>query len=506
MTVAHPIDSAMPDASGRLASLTLVLSGLAFIAAFWTLTMSQATHALWVGTFLASMVGFGGLLAMVMDRSFSTPWSVYAVSLSLGYGFGSFNSLMRGYDHGTSWLAVTFASQASVAMALGGVMLLTAGLLIVGRIDTHKLLPRLEISPLDRKVALILMLLVTFAGVVAFAAGRIGFQGGMGSEEGSARVSALGAVLSASLAGVLGMSGYVFAREQRRGIRWLVIAAAVLIGVMLFIQGRRIFMYGVLVGLIGFLGARGLKGLLTLRTLVGLVVMVACFFGASRAYMAMRISGYTLGPNPTLSERWNGAVDILKNAERTGLMEATAENEATRTFILGYLGELVEKLQTRPPMWGELLEFNLASSVPTVIWPGKWRIMAEVGTEEYACNAHLAMPFWDGANSLISAGLCDFLWPGVVLYVGLTLGLFALFNRLLAGMPPVVRLLACFATMENLLQVEGSMTSSFVLIRNISVLLLIAWSVQWLVQWHESRPWTRHRAMVKTQNQAGESQ
>ena len=52
--------------------------------------------------------------------------------------------------------------------------------------------------------------------------------------------------------------------------------------------------------------------------------------------MAMRIAGYSLGESPSLHDRVQGAIEVLQNAEMEGLGESVNENEATRTFIVGY--------------------------------------------------------------------------------------------------------------------------------------------------------------------------
>ena len=448
----------------------------------------------WTGLIVVSVTGFSCLLAMLTLPAFTTPWSVYATSLALGYGFGAFNTMARGYADGLDLLSVTYASPSGIALALGAVMILVSFMLFVGHRDRYKILPADALSQPEQYAAFTMLTVVALGGLLAFATGQIGYQGDISTEEGSARVSAAGAILTSSMTAVLGASAYTFANERRSTLRWLVIVMCGLIALMLLIQGRRIFMFGMLVALVGFFSARDVKAFLTFKSLIILVLVGASFFAASRGYMAMRMAGYSLGESPSLKERVRGAVEILQNAEMEGLGESANENETTRTFIVGYLAELIEASETRSVMWGYLLKLNVASSVPTVIWPGKWKILAEGGTEEYSCNPQMGMPIWDGPNSALTAGLCDFWWPGLFLYpVGLVL-LYVAFNRALSKAPSLIRALVCFATIENLFQVESALTGYFVGIRNISVMLLIAWSLVLLFQWQEKLPWARHRA------------
>ena len=166
---------------------------------------------------------------------------------------------------------------------------------------------------------------------------------------------------------------------------------------------------------------------------------------------------------------------------------------------MGYLAELIEASETHSVMWGYLLKFNVASSVPTLIWPGKWKILAEAGSEEYSCNPQMGMPFWDGPNSALTTGLCDFWWPGLFAYPVVLVLLYVLVNRVVSSAPMLIRALVCFATIDNLFQVERGLAGYFVGIRNISVMLLMAWALVLLFNWEQTLPWARHRARRQTQ-------
>ena len=216
----------------------------------------------WTGLIVVSVTGFSCLLAMLTLPAFTTPWSVYATSLALGYGFGAFNTMARGYADGLDLLSVTYASLSGIALALGAVMILVSFMLFVGHRDRYKILPADALSQSEQYAAFTLLALVVLGGVIAFATGQIGYQGDINTVDGSARVSAGGAILSSSMTAVLGASAYTFANERRPAMRWLVILMCALIALMLLIQGRRVFMFGMLVTLVGFFSARDYKAFL----------------------------------------------------------------------------------------------------------------------------------------------------------------------------------------------------------------------------------------------------
>jgi hypothetical protein len=156
------------------------------------------------------------------------------------------------------------------------------------------------------------------------------------------------------------------------------------------------------------------------------------------------------------------------------------DNQATRTFILGYAAEILSALETHEPVGGALMELGVATAVPTVIWPGKWKVMAQ-GSEENICNPILGMPAYDAASSLLTSGLCDFGWYGFYFYPLLFSLIFSLTLVAVKRLPPIARLAYGFGLIFSLLSAESVISGYFVMIRNGVVLVIILAALHWFM-------------------------
>jgi len=170
------------------------------------------------------------------------------------------------------------------------------------------------------------------------------------------------------------------------------------------------------------------------------------------------------------------------------LEEKLKENQQTRTFILGYAAEIMYGLERHEPVGGGLMELGVATAVPTVIWPGKWKIMAAGGSEENICNPQLGLPAYDAANSLLTSGSCDFGWYGFYAYPLLFALIFSVTVFLLRRLPVVPRLVYGFSLIFSLLNAESVISGYFVMIRNGVILAIILTVFQGFLSWTAKQP------------------
>lgn len=458
---------------GRQSKLVLFAALAFFAMGIVQLMDCGPLWLLWCSVSTLSMVGVLGLARLMLVPQFSTPWSVLAVSLSLGYGLGTFNTMASGYVDGLNLLAVTYAGHEEIARAIGALLVLVSIMLCIGEFDPNKLVPSEPLSPADQNSAFLVLLFTVAATVLAVATGALGFQSSMAAEEGSARVSTLGAVVFVSMAPMVATAVYVFAADQGSRLRWLVfLLCLVLLGVLM-LQGRRIFMYSMLVSVIAFFAARGTQKFFTVKTFLLLGVVAAVVLTTSKFYFALRMASWSQQGSDGLMELLTRGLDIFMNAGQEGLNERVAENQSTRTFIIGYLAELVAGHEGHAPVGGGLLELGLATAVPTIIWPGKWRVLM-VGSEEAICHPAFGLPGWDAANTIVTGGLCDFGWLGFFLYPMALAGFFSLVVYALRYFNPVPRMLVCFGITYGLFGVENAIASYFVLLRNVLILGALA--------------------------------
>lgn len=444
---------------------------------------------LWCSMITLSVVGFWGLARLLFMPQFVTAWSVYGVSVALAYGFGALNTFASGYMDGLSMLTVTYADHSALGRAQGAILLLVAALLYIGHLDRNKLIPLQPFSEADRKAALIVLAVVCAGTLLALATGKLGFQGVQTGEDNTVLVSPLASLMVSALTPVLALTALAFGNQPPSRMRTIALVLGLVLAATLMTQGRRLFLFNTIAVLIALFATRNMRTLLTPRMAVLVLLVIVSAWGASRFFVSMRVAGYSLPPTATIQERVTGAFDVLMNPQMYNLDEVIEENQSTRTFVVGYLAELIEASDaTQRTTEGDLLLLNVATSVPTAIWAGKWEVISRVGSDENACHPKLGMPAWDAANSIITEGLCDFRWPGMLIYPLAVVWLMTLANLAVRRAPVVVRTLVCFATVGSLLHVEGVLTGYLVGLRNIAMMAIVTWLLSYLFERYSQLP------------------
>lgn len=428
---------------------------------------------LWLSMVVLTVIGFSGMGILLYAPGQITAWSVYGISIALAYGFGTLNSMTSGYLDGSAMFLINFAGPNALGLALGMMTLIVATMLFASHFDKNKIIPLQSFTDSERSAALVVLVATTAGTFIALATGQLGFGGVQTGSTDTVLVSPLASLITSCLTPVTGMAILAFANQERSRTRWIVIALCLLLAGTQVTQGRRLFLFNLLTLMMAFFAARGIKRFVTPRTIGILVLTLITVWGASRFFVSMRIAGYSLPQDATLGQRLEGAVDVIRNPEANGLDEHIEQNQSTRTFLVGYVGELIQAYErTGRTTGGDLLILNAASAFPTALWPGKWRIMMELGSDEIACHRAMGIPAWDAGNTVITEGLCDFGWTGMLLYPVAVVGLLTLVNFAVRRMSIVIRALVAFATIKSLLGVEGVLTGYLVDLRNTTLLVV----------------------------------
>jgi hypothetical protein len=484
----------MSAANGFLSRVTLKLNSPLMLALITLceviggLVLIEPDHAFmpWIASAALAVLGVIGLVRLMGVADFATPWSVLCISYALAYGLGTLNSFLSGYSSGLDLLALTYAPTDQIAQVLGGLLVLSGLLLFVGELDSNKLVPVVELSPLDARMVQLVLFGTLMLSVVAVATGQLGFQTDMKAEEGSFQVSALSNLMSSAMPPMVA-AGFYCARGMNTRQRLFTFVMAGAIMLILMTQGRRIVIYTAVMAVIGYFSAQGLKSIFKPKGLLILLVIGVLVASAAKMFFAMRQATYDLPKGFTVVELAEAGFKKLSGDAQVDLDEKLKENQATRTFILGYAAEILNGLQLHEPVGGGLMELGIATSVPTVIWPGKWKIMAQ-GSEENICNPQLGMPPWDAANSLLTSGLCDFGWYGFYAYPLFFAFIFSLTVFVFKKLPLVPRLVYGFGLIFSLLNAESVITGYFVMIRNGLILVIILTGVHWLLSQFDQKP------------------
>lgn len=490
----HTQASSLPTPAERTGSneMVHVMAAVCFAMGCIQVLAPGVSAIFWASMLVLTGVAFISFTRLLAVPFYVTPWSLYATSVALGYGLGTLNTVARGYTEGFSLLEMTYADMAHISTAEGVILVLVATLLFAGTLDKKKLLPPTDFTDIEKRATLVMLVISAMTAIAGVATGSIGYGGGQGSEEGSGRVSPIGAMLVSSMTATLATGVFIFAKEQNQKLK---VIAFVLCGTLLgpiLLGGRRTFLFAIVVASIGLFANLGIKTLFKKRTLLILFVAGIAVMSITRFYFAMRIASYKLEAHPPLVELVKGGWDVITHADAEGLDEANAENQGTRTFIIGYLAEMLERGSLERTLGGDLLIVDVSTAIPTVIWPGKWAVMQRIGSEEFACHTSFGLPVWDAANNTITAGFCDFWYPGLFMYPLGVMLFFVILNRAFRRAPTVVRSLLCFATAENLFQVETTITTYLAGLRNLLLIAFLAWGVVLSIRYLDSLPLIKH--------------
>jgi hypothetical protein len=432
--------------------------------------------ALWI----FAAVGISGLLRCIFQAQTVTSWYVLMVSLCMGYGLGTLNTeltYLSGLQH---YVSITYAGPYYLQRAVAWLMLSCSVLCVCSSLDSRHVFANINISDNFARFVVYPVLVLAVIVAVQIGTGSIGYHGNVTGEGSS--VSPVAALTGNALCPVTSLGCFLIGRLKgvRKGLTTL---GMLVLALALFYQGRRVFIYAVVLAMMCFFAANPPKRLMSKGSFIALLMAALAITTASKAFFALRMATYEMGTEKsTLSFLKKGA-EIMLNSKRAGLDEELALNEQSRTFIVGYMGALLAGLEDHPPLYGDVAIFDVAMSVPSALWPGKYRVIA-LGAEEGVANSHFGLPMSDDANSIVTAGLSDFGVFGVFLYPLFVAAMYAICLRQSQRLPPYFHLMIVSAAFNTLLNVEGGLADHFNIVRTIAIYAAAGFLIWWLAaQW-----------------------
>lgn len=461
-----------------------VVASIAITFSIAQFLLVNTVIGVWISVAILSLIGIFGLATIVAFGSRCDAGFAYATSLALAYGYGSLNTMTSIYVTWDDFSSVTYASVESLGWSLANILMI-CGLLygFSNRNERATLAPKVADSA-ARYGAISLLVIFTGASILAVAMGYLSLQGAQNAASGSRESSPLASLVASSITAVVAASLWLWTDENKSRTEKVVLAisCSCLLAIQAT-QGRRVLIYSFIVCAIAYVAGRKNSLRLNTRTIVATVLACLLLFSAMRLFYSMRVATREQSGPANITEALAKGWVVYRNSELFDLDAELAENSATRTFILGYVGELVQASSAGgAPAFGKLAQVDLATVVPTVLWPGKWKLMDTYGGEEDVCHPLLAMPVWDAPNTLLTAGFCDFRWLGFYLYPLLVLGLLKVSIRFFQSAPLNVKGLVFFATLEVAFQVENQMTAYLISVRNIIIVAAVSWAITLL--WH----------------------
>jgi len=233
--------------------------------------------------------------------------------------------------------------------------------------------------------------------------------------------------------------------------------------------------------LISFLALtlRGFKlQLRKFKTIATLVISVTCVYAGMTFFQAMRYSQQGSGNNKlAFSETSGRALNLLTQGDDARFTLGLTENLRDRTFIIGYLSELLAATSTHAPLYGEDALLCLKLSIPSVLYPNKSAAL-DVGAEEVIANPQFGLPVDDEANSLLTSGVSDLGVIGAFMYPVLISLVASVFLRALSKrVPEIVKLVIVLMFATVMIQSEKGLVEYFDLLRQTVVFVLLCWPI-----------------------------
>jgi len=199
-----------------------------------------------------------------------------------------------------------------------------------------------------------------------------------------------------------------------------------------------------------------------------------------QSFYAMRISvnKMALQNKPGVMEIVPYTIDLMSDSYAMAeLHEQLIENISQRPFILSYLAGLFEAhMDKNVPVFSELWQ-ALAMSVPSLFYPQKTDRLASE-SEDFT-HPLLGLPVFDGPNTMLTSGLNDLGFIGILIYPIAIVGLYILIYRMIfSNCPPFLSLFILSRLMYSLLYLEESLgTSVGAGLRDLAVVSLFYWVI-----------------------------
>ena len=424
---------------------------------------------------IAGMAGICVLLLCVCQPASLKSYDVLGAVLLLAYGTGTLNSLVSLALENQSLTGDSVLSSYWLTHSLGLVVAACGFLHLFGRLDRRSNLfcPfELDRKRLDR----LLILSVTSFGLygVLVASGRIGFMAGIAADAGS-EISPLASVVLALVVpvGALSFSGALVEPDRRKSIILAALALLILLSVVGL--GRRLFLFSSITYIMAALLFRRPQRIFSARVVFFAIFALGTLQIASTAFYALRLASWSLNDsagNRGIADLFPEAVRIYRN-DQDDLEHKVSENVKLRTFVLEYLSEIAQKEAQREPLYGQNLTRALIVATPSVLYDSKFNNKLFT-SEENLVNAQFGLRYWDGANSIFTAGVADFGAVGLIAYPLLIAFMFSMlckFARKIGS--PVAGFLVSLSICQILLAAESDLAAYFASLRTIGIILLI---------------------------------
>lgn len=426
---------------------------------------------LFISALTGGAVGLYTLWEIVVRREPLRFSHIFCVANTVGYGLGVVNSWLS-TSRGSLGLAEFFnRDTVAVSQAMAAILIASGILYCLGEIYEPPLFARNFRLTLDNRAAAFIAF-GTALLLVGFATGKLGYMGSTAADN-NGHLGFFGELLS-------WISPTCFAFSVLCFLEWPKGMVKRFLGVMLALQfiliiptGRRSLVYFVLLGLIATRFG-SFKARWSFAKKIVYVSIVAGLIGVSAtAFFYLRYASWGKH-HVSLAQRISLAVELYESGDTGKANQSLRENLVKRTFVLGYVSDLLDASFRIKPAEGKnaLHEFQLV--IPSALWADKSTFLY---SEESVANMTYHFAYRDEANSLYSAGAIDFGIWGMILYPIIVTALFRIMAEIVKmNLPDVVAVLVILFFVYAALITEAGLWMRLLTIRDSAVYAGFLWA------------------------------
>ncbi|MDB5845343.1 MAG: hypothetical protein JWP79_2653 [Polaromonas sp.] len=440
---------------------------------------AESTVAFFLASLALSLVAIYKVCKYVKDPGEICLFDFFATSLLIAYALSSLTTQVKIYSLLSMDVAHYFRlSQHSLSVALASVAFASAILLLLSQLFPAKT-QLCAMSQRQCREATVLIAMVLGAAIYCIATGLMQFQGILFNDTGNTSISPLASLTYFAIppAGIMAVFMASGNHEINRFNRWLLYAMAIALWLVSFTQARRMLVYMAALYLVFYaFNAYGRAFWLKKAVFAAAVIPVA-YFGI-KLFFAFRIAVWEMPPGTNDPFRLlNLGLEIFSNPNKYDLDILLNENSLERPFVLKYLSMMIERVSFDKWLWGEALYATLLYSIPSAFIGAKHYLI-----DEDLIHPRIGLPIVDEANTILTAGMADFGWPGLLLFPVFMLLILKLLLLVVkkSGIGWFVYF-TLFGVLTVLLNVENSMAQYWSFARSILIFLVLTLGARYLV-------------------------
>jgi hypothetical protein len=426
---------------------------------------------LFLSALIGSAVGMYTLWGIAIRREPIRFSHAFCVAHTVGYGLGVINSWLS-IPRGDLDLAQYFNRDTEAVSHAMAAVLISSGLLYcLGELFETPVFGQNFKLRLDNR-AVFFALAGTVLIIVGYATGQLGYMGSTAAANGG-HVSIFSGLLGWLFPTLFAFTAFAFLEWPKGMVKWLLGALLVAQFLLIIPTGRRSLVYFVLLAIITMRFGNFRPRWSLARKVVYTAMMVSFIAVAAMAFYYLRYAALGKHSKVSLADRISLAMALYESGDTAKANQSFKENLQKRTFVLGYLSDLLEASFHIEPALGRnaLHEFQL--TIPSAFWSDKGEFLY---SEESIANMTYHFAYKDEANSLYSAGAIDFGIWGIILYPIIIAGLFRFVAEVArVNLPEVVATLVILFLLNNSLVTEAGLWVRLLAIRDALLYSAFLW-------------------------------